>query len=104
MFLVIAAVWAVTNWTAPWLLETIEHSAYPHLLEILLPVAVYVLISFLSTYVSHQNPLPSFVAALFLGQATKHRWRVFVVSSRKFSCSHFLASLLRRLGWRGRLI
>lgn len=71
MFLVIAAVWAVTNWTAPWLLETIEHSAYPHLLEILLPVAVYVLISFLSTYVSHQNPLPSFVAALFLGQAMK---------------------------------
>lgn len=67
----IAILWIVAQLAAPRITSLIEHSESRHTLEFLLPWAVFALASFASTYLAHQRPLPSFVAALFLGQAFK---------------------------------
>lgn len=67
----VALLWLVGRLAAPHILSLIEHSESRHTLEFLLPWAGFALASFTSTYLSHQRPLPSFVAALFIGQALK---------------------------------
>lgn len=67
----IGVVWAIVRLAAPHIETLIDQSTAKHVLGYLLPFAVFTLVSFLSTYLAHQQPIPSFVAALFLGQAVK---------------------------------
>lgn len=71
MFFGVAAIWLVISLGAEPLLEQIEHSSYNHLLEFLLPFVVFTFASFASTYLAERRPLPSFVVAVFIGQACK---------------------------------
>jgi uncharacterized membrane protein len=46
MITVIATVWLLTTWSAPWIEHMVENSSSAHLLAFLLPIVVYVLVSF----------------------------------------------------------
>lgn len=71
MAFVVGAVWIIIQAFHHKLFTLIEHSSQHHVLMWLLPFVVFLSISAISTYLAHRKAVPSFVVALFLGQAFK---------------------------------
>lgn len=67
----IAQIALISSLVGEAVLRLLEHGAEAQLIKVFFGIAMICLLSFMSFYLAHENPLPSFVIALLVGIAAK---------------------------------